>query len=276
MTINDFSPIIQLAATLSIVFVAVEYVKSYTSILCEKFFHFQDFVKKSFDECRNILTDFETLSHLSAVDIGNGKTTNEKIEEVKRRNESLSKEIKDEEDRQTQVLPVACEAKSMSSICFYIGLYNIVNLFIGSFEPMAPIFIHSFIIVFNVLCAIYVVFGWFVGERDSKNAFLNYSALRHPIYGLFLILFLSVIGSLIIKYCVVLEPLWWIFLCLTITLSYLNFIVFVFKIRYKANKYKKEVGSQKDALSEKCRVAAKAANDLINATSLINSIKADN
>lgn len=276
MTVNDFSSIIQLAATLSIVFVAVEYVKSYTSILCEKFFRFQDFVKQSFDECRNILTDFETLSHLSAVDIGNGKTTNEKIEEVKRRNESLNKEIKDEEDRQNQVLPVACEAKSMSSICFYIGLYNIINLFIGSFEPAAPTFIHSFIICFNALCALYVVFGWFVGEHDSKNVFLNYSTLSHPIYGLVTILVISVGVSLLLNNCMVLEPFWWVFLCLSISFSYLNFIVFVFKIRTKANKYKKEVCSQKDALSEKCRVVAKAANDLINATSLINSIKADN
>ena len=52
MTINDFSALIQLSATMSIAFVAVEYVKSYTDILCEKLFKFHDFVQAAFKECR--------------------------------------------------------------------------------------------------------------------------------------------------------------------------------------------------------------------------------
>ena len=40
MEINDFSAVIELIATISVAFVAVEYVKSYTNILCERFFNF--------------------------------------------------------------------------------------------------------------------------------------------------------------------------------------------------------------------------------------------
>lgn len=76
---------------MSIAFVAVEYVKSYTSILCERFFKFQDFVEQSFKECRDILTDKETLEHICPIDI-EGRSTNTAIEDAKRKNESLTKE----------------------------------------------------------------------------------------------------------------------------------------------------------------------------------------
>lgn len=54
MAINDFSTLICMAATMSIAFVATEYVTSYTKTLCERFFKFQEYVKASFDECRNL------------------------------------------------------------------------------------------------------------------------------------------------------------------------------------------------------------------------------
>lgn len=67
MAINDFSAIIQLAATLCIAFVAVEYVRSFIGVLCERFFKFQDFIAKSFQECRDILTDRDTLEHIEPI-----------------------------------------------------------------------------------------------------------------------------------------------------------------------------------------------------------------
>ena len=71
-----------MAATMSIAFVATEYVTSYTKNLCERFFKFQEFVKTSFKECRDILTDKESLKQLHPVVI-DGQSTNGKIEEAK-------------------------------------------------------------------------------------------------------------------------------------------------------------------------------------------------
>lgn len=98
MAKNDFSTLICMAATMSIAFVATEYVTSYTKNLCERFFKFQEFVKTSFKECRDILTDKESLKQLHPVVI-DGQSTNGKIEEAKRQNESINKEIDELENK---------------------------------------------------------------------------------------------------------------------------------------------------------------------------------
>ena len=128
MIINDFCAPIALAATLSMAFVAAESVKSYTSFLCERFFKFQDFVKSSFDECRSLLTDSETLNHLDVAEIGDGKTTVSEIEALKRERESLQKEIDKTAEEKQKRLPAVCEAESMSSICLFVFLINTVYL----------------------------------------------------------------------------------------------------------------------------------------------------
>ena len=93
--IDDFSSLIELIATISIGFVGVEYVKSYTSILCEKIFQYVSFISKSYDECRGLLTDQDTLEHFEVVDIG-GKSTNDVVEKLKVEHENLRKEIREE------------------------------------------------------------------------------------------------------------------------------------------------------------------------------------
>ena len=50
MMLSDFSPMIELAVTLNIAFVAVEYVKSYTNAVCNQLFNFAEYLKQSFDE----------------------------------------------------------------------------------------------------------------------------------------------------------------------------------------------------------------------------------
>lgn len=84
MAINDFSAVIQLMATISIAFVAVEYVKSFTGQLCDRVFRFKDFITQSFQECKNSLADKETLDSLEPLII-EGKSTFATIEEVKRK-----------------------------------------------------------------------------------------------------------------------------------------------------------------------------------------------
>ena len=280
MAINDFSAIIQLAATISIAFVAVEYVKSFTCILCEKFFNFYDFVKDSFKECRDILTDKDTLSHIEAVDVG-GKSTITAIEEAKRQNESLSKEIDEEEKRQQEEISKVCEARSMSSICFFVFLFNTMLLIVGGLENRHPFFIHYLSLIFNLLGIIYLMVGWFTGERKDPYRFLDFASLRHPIFGFVVVFTISSAVSLILfNYCKdytfeYIEDIWWYVLVVSIVFTYLNFIVFVFKIRSKAHDFMSNVASSKENLKNKCKAAEKDVEDLMGTTRLMAKLRAD-
>lgn len=281
MIINDFCEPIALAATLSIAFVAVESVKSYTSVLCERFFKFQDFVKSSFEECRSLLTDYETFNHLDIADIGEGKTTVPEIEALKRERESLQKEIDETAKEKQNRLPVVCEAKSMSSLCLFVFLINTAFLFVGSIESTSTSFFHSFISVFSILSLVYLILGWCIGEYTKPRRCFDYSSLKHPSIAFGLIVIISLALSFVFFFCKTcclesfLDKFWWPFLIAIIVASYLNFIIFVAKIKRMANGYLQEVSDSKKELSEKCNCATKKVNELIAATKLINRLKAD-
>lgn len=281
MTINNFSALIQLAATLSIAFVAVEYVKSYTSVLCEKFFKFHEFIKDSFEQCRAILTDIDTLSHIQPIDIGGGKTTNSEIEAAKRNNEALTKEIDTEEQKKKEEMNCVCQAKSMSSMCFFIFLYNTLLLFVGGVEESHPYFVHSFSFSYGLLGVLYIVFGWWLGEKEEPARFCDFASLRHSIFGFLIIFLLSLISAIIVHlfffdwFLYMLAPYWWYLFIITLLFTYANFVIFVFKIRIKAKSFKNTVLESKSKLEEKCKKAEESVSDLMGTTRLISKLQAD-
>lgn len=93
MRLADFSSFIEVATTLNIALVAIEYVKTYTNVLCSQVFNFQDFINKSFVKCEKILVDRMTLEHIPSVSV-EGRSTNSLIEKAKRDREKLKKKLK--------------------------------------------------------------------------------------------------------------------------------------------------------------------------------------
>lgn len=278
MTINDFSSLIQLSATMSIAFVAVEYVKSYTDILCEKLFNFHDFVQSAFKECREILTDRETLDHLSPVDV-DGKSTNTVIEEAKRKNESLTKEIDEVEKTKKEEVSTACQARSMSSICLFIFLFNVLLLFLGGIETSYKLFSHTSSMILCSFAIIYIVLGWIIGESDTPKKICDFSSLRHIIIAFLIIFLLSTMPTFWIiqnsHWEAFIQSSWNYFLFCGVVCSYLNFIIFIIKIGRKAFVFKKEVNKSKEKLKNKCKEAKKDEDDLIATTRIKAKLKTD-
>lgn len=278
MTINDFSSLIQLSATMSIAFVAVEYVKSYTSILCERFFKFQDFVEQSFKECRDILTDKETLDHICPIDI-EGRSTNTAIEDAKRKNESLTKEIEDVEKAKKEEVSTSCQARSMSSLCFFVFLFNTLLLFFGGIENIIPQFTHIYSTIFCGLVCIYVIIGWSIGEVEKPKRFCDFSSLRHSICSFLIIVLVSTIACLVIMdnncFSINIDSFWWYILIGSVLCSYMNFIIFVIKIGRKAVSFKENVNAAKDELKDKCKKAQREVEDLLATSRVSAKLKAD-
>lgn len=278
MTINDFSSLIQLSATMSIAFVAVEYVKSYTSILCERFFKFQDFVEQSFKECRDILTDKETLNHICPIDI-EGRSTNTAIEDAKRKNESLTKEIEYVEKAKKEEVSTSCQARSMSSLCFFVFLFNTLLLFFGGIENIMPQFTHIYSTIFCGLICIYVIIGWCIGKVEKPKRFCDFSSLRHSIYSFLIIALVSTIACLIIMnnncFSIDIDSFWWYILIGSVLCSYMNFIIFVIKIGRKAVSFKENVNAAKDELKDKCKKAQREVEDLLATSRVSAKLKAD-
>lgn len=271
MQIDNFSPLIELIATISIGFVAVEYVKSYTSILCEKIFQYVSFISKSYEECRELLTDQDTLEHIELIDVG-GKSIIEAVEKLKVDHENLRKEIREEEEKQKNDIIEASQSKSLSSICFYVFLSSIILLWGASFEKQWQNEIHVFFLIYSSFSVLYLIFAWILGEKEKTYTVLNFSSLRHSFICFVVIFLLSLIFTVFLRmYCVsFLEPIWLIVVIAYIVLSYLNFAVFAWKINRLAKKFRKKVNSSKKDMIQKCERISKEVQDLL-AVGRVNS-----
>lgn len=276
MAINEFSALIQLSATISIAFVAVEYVKSYTEILCKNLFKFHEFVKTSFEECKNILTDSNTLEHITPMNV-NGKSTNSVIEEVKRKNESLTKEITNTEIAKIEEVTVACQARSISSICLFLFLFNILLLFLGGIESSYPVFSHTSAVILCLCALIYVIIGWLFGESDKPIKLCDFSSLHHTLIIFFIIFILSIIVAFFAphynKIITSIECVWPYFIIFGVLCPYINFIIFIAKIWHKAKKFKKDVTASKEILKDKCTKAREVEDDLLAAYRIEERLK---
>lgn len=267
MQIDDFSSLIELIATISIGFVAVEYVKSYTSILCERIFQYVSFISKSYDECRGVLTDQDTLEHIEPVDIG-GKSTIDAVEKLKVEHENLHKEIREEEEKLKNAIVEASQSKSLSSTCFYVFLSGIVLLWAASLEKQWESQVHTFLSVYCLLSVLYLLFAWILGEKEKPCTVLNFSSLKHSFICFIVILLLSSICSLcsiILPASVVvfIESAWLIAIVSYIVLSYLNFAVFAWKINRQAKKFREKVNTSKERMKKKCTDMSSEVQDLL-------------
>lgn len=271
MRIDDFSSLIELIATISIGFVAIEYVKSYTSILCEKIFQYIKFISESYDECRALLTDPDTLEHIEPVDVG-GKSTIDAVEKLKVEHENLYKEIREEEEKQKKAIIEVSQSKSQSAICFYIFLSNVILLWGASFENQWEDQVHIFFLFYCSLSILYLILAWLLGEKERICAGLNFSSLRHSFICFIVILFFSLIGLLFlpIGYSSLIEPICLTMMVAYIALSYLNFAVFAWKINRQAKKFRNKVNTSKESMKQKCTEKKNEVQDLL-AVGRVNS-----
>lgn len=273
MAINDFSTLVCMAATMSIAFVATEYVTSYTKNLCERFFKFTNFVNESFNKCRNTLMDEESLKQLHPVDI-NGKSTNGKIEDVKRKSEQTKKKIKDVETQKLSEMTEMCQTRSMSSLCLFIFMFDTSILLLGSIEPNFGEFALKHLSVLGILSIIYIIFGWCLGEQESPHSWLHFSSLKHAAYSFIMIVLVTTglcnSGWNVVGY---IADYWWWILFVSTIFSYLNFIVFIVKVRRNAIAFRKDIEDSTTSLMKECQEVEKEAQALRTISRMSEDLK---
>lgn len=275
MAINDFSTLVCMAATMSIAFVATEYVTSYTKNLCERFFKFTKFVKDSFTKCHDTLMDDESLKQLHPVVI-DGQSTNGKIEEVKRKNEQTKKKIDNMKAQKLSEMTEMCQTRSMSSLCLFVFMFNAFVLLLGSIEPKFETFAFRHLAILSILSVVYILFGWCLGEYEFRYSWLRFSSLKHAAYSFFAIALVTI--CLCSSGWNMVDDVayywWWILLCSTI-ISYLNFIVFILKVKRKAIAFRNDVEESTTLLMKECEEVGKEAQDLRTISRMSENLKSN-
>lgn len=283
MEINDFSALIQLTATLTIAFVAVEYVKSYTRVVCNRIFGLAKTVTEAFKECTDCLADNETLKYIEnkAPSI-EGKSTNNIVQEAQVKNETLRKNISELQKEKLAAIGTVCRARSMSSLCFFLFISNTLLLFLAGLERSLGIYIHVACIVLCVCSILYLAIGWWLGEKAEPVKLCNFTSLKHPMWCVGFMVGLTIIAVVLAKVFINtpfiqnVERCWWLILLVFIVISYLNFIMFVGKIWYKARHFLGEIYELKGDKKKECEAAQSDIQDLMGACRLKDKLKPTN
>lgn len=253
MMISDFSPMIELAVTLNIAFVAVEYVKSYTNAVCNQLFNFGQFLKDAYGECKSLLVDDITLNSIRVSDI-NGKSIASEIEKAKITREKISSEIND--DLQSFKLKVekVCQSKCISSVSLWLFLYGLSFLFcMGLDSIVEEECIKMFILWLTIFTFVYTILGWSIGEKGYKKCFFDFTSLRHAICSFVIGLCLSILLTYICLQADKFVCSFSLIVVLGVLYMYSNFIVSSIMVWLKASKVKDEIKTNANAYKDKCK-----------------------
>ncbi|MCE8191370.1 hypothetical protein JFY64_04455 [Porphyromonas gingivalis] len=262
--INNFSALLQLVASISLAFVAVEYSKAYAKTLYERLFKFDDYLKQTYKYCSEKLPDENTIKGLEPTTVGEHNTALD-IESVKREYEIVCKEIYDFKEEKRRKVEHICQAKSMSAMCFFLFLCNLFLLFLGAIESRHQEFASATTSPFCILSSLFLIVGWARGEKPQQWKCCDFSSLG-LVSGFFVVAcFLSCLVGGFIKIDMSNTFRWWILL-FNILLSFFNFIIFIIVIWWKINKYKKEVHkkvhNKEDGHLGKCENIARKVSDI--------------
>lgn len=268
MQISDFNSILELAATINIAFVAVEYTKNYTSILSNNVFKFPELITQAFKDCNNSLCNIESLKHIDPIEIG-GKSTLPQIEKTKVMYEELSKKITEEEERLNNKISKSCEAKSFSALSFWMFMYSTLLLLIAGVgsEYGSSLILSGY--VFGIITTLYLIAGWLWGEsKPCICAFLNYSLLRHTIIWFITCYSIAIItGATLegifnpsVEY---LNKLSNKLSLIMVTIPFVNFIAYFYIIKRKVKTLKKEINDAIEPIKKSCDEFKRAVDKLI-------------
>lgn len=264
MELSNFTSFIEIGATLTIAFVAVEYTKQYTCLIAQKVFDYIGRIGQVVLDCKKTI-DEDTIDGLSSFTI-DGCDTGVKIEGLKRKKEKALQDIGDKEKYLKGYVLEKCNSKSYSSLSLFIFLFSLTSLFIAGLETDN---IKCFWIVFFLLSLLYTVSSWILGEKPKYKYWINYSSLKCVIWIYFIVLLLSVA---ITSFWIEIFKIYLLPYCYdivgyaTLFLPYVNFIIFAFIVRCKSVDIYSEINNTFESLKNTC-------NDIQKETEKLSTVK---
>ena len=116
----------EVAVTLNLAFVAVEYANSYTNLLARHVYKLHDKINDVFADCINIV-DEDSVNSLRGNTV-DGKNTILMVEELKRNYKKLKEEADYLKNNHLSVVNEKCHFKCFAFISLYLGLYSLTAL----------------------------------------------------------------------------------------------------------------------------------------------------
>lgn len=250
---SEFYSVIQLLATLAIGFVILGYSEFFIDILKTKFFHADEAISKAEKECLSSIPDKSTRDNLKPTKVGKNNTAIQ-IEELRIECENIECKINEFVKQSKNDLGEMSKLRSLVSMNLFVFMFTVTLLFVPSLKQQFGDIVHMFLLPFSSLCIIYMIFGWFFGEKNNNHKIITFESLKHPIVCFVVINVISVVFAFIASWqSIVINNIWkYLFVALIIA-GWLNFVMYAYHIRRSMSQLKKAVEQRKKPIIDECK-----------------------
>lgn len=267
MDSTQISPVLEIAATMSIAFVAVEISKTYTYALYKNFFRYDDKITKEFNVAQKDLIDEESLKNLPAINCGNNNTS-KIIEKIRRDREQVVRQSKEKQEKLYKEAEIICLSRSHSNLCLYNFLYCICVILSLPFYDNHKIVCGAFMTLLCGVSFIYNIIGWLKGESSNQWKWLDYTSVISPIIVFAITSVISFVSSFFLQLTFI--KYWGVVFILVAIMPYINFCAFAFIIKVRLSRFNKKLTSEKQDIKDKCSLIKSQVEGILQVEKIAN------
>ena len=275
MSIESLSALLQLAATLSIALVAVEYAEKFAEVIIDNILKIGRYICDKFDIC---------VAHLNTVNIDNitpvtvgDLSSVQRIERAKRQNEKIRKTIENERERCSKEKITKFQSRSLSSLSLWLFMYCVFALLFSGLEYLYPETIHHMWIILSSFTLVYMIIGWSIGERKQYKwlNFLDISqSFLYFVFALFLSFAIALVNNMYFQLSFG-DDVWNVVYPTTSMLPFVNFLLYISIAKSKYKKFKKEINEKYNEIIKDCREHVVEVEKLLQVHNLIAEMRAE-
>lgn len=265
MHLDSFSTLFEIAATLNMAYIAVDYSTSFTISVAKNVFRFHAKIDEGLARCKKHI-DEATIYSINDVNV-NGHSIAHKIEKVKIDSSKLSKEIKSLRLELKAYIEEKCKLTCFSSICLQLFLYCIVACFVMGYSvnPTSSTYWSFFI----TLSAIYTGLIFYIGEIKGK--FIDFYQSVKCNSTVFVLQCLAAWGLTALTYDQLkpfVDYIWDWLVPLSAIYPFLFFVLFILLLKRNSKTVNADIETKINGVEQKCIKLEKEVSKLASAHKL--------
>ena len=251
----DFAPLFQLAAGFFIVFVVIDYSKSFAAVLSTHLFNYKNVIKIKVNELKVSENSIEELEEVEYFRNEGRKDYVRQKTEIREHNKNADEIV----EKMNAYVDINCRYDLFRYICIYMFVYCLAAMFYGGLMTDEIHWLHSFGIYVAVSCVFMMLAactGYFFRDTSKINNTLLLSTLLLSVISVVFPFFFADYHCGLSKDCVESLTNW--LLVFSVLMPYLLFILYIFftmsvylSIKKELYSYFKKLSKSKEDLKKK-------------------------
>lgn len=274
MQVVDFSALLQLAFTLYAAFIAVEYAKSFTSVVINRFYDFKGDIANRINGIKKLCRN-EELQSIESDDYFNDGEGMCLLMEYRNKVSECETKAKDDIESLYKFVDKNTEYRIFRYISVLMMLFCFTVLLVGGMYRTYPSQIMHFLLTFTAFCTLFTIAAWVLATSDYSRQIGDKTLLVSVfiLYGLSLLcsvgmLFFHPVLTTIQKEC-----LWAIGVVVAALIPFLNFLFFFILVTIQMKKMKSFFELTYRPFEVDCRETGKTMEKLLNHQELRNKVE---